>query len=256
MEIAEEYLILPPPRRRVQDFSQPNMSFETLYEDENLLVIDKPAGLVVFSEGQTKEKTLIDYLIEKFPELKNVGKPPRYGIIHRLDKDTSGILLIAKNNPALSFFQKQFKKREVEKKYLALVSGVIKDKEGVIKTLISRSRDGIKQKASLQASPESKKIGARLAETFWKVIKRYNGYSLVEAIPKTGRKHQIRVHFSHIGHPIAGDKLYSFKNQLCPKGLERQFLHATELKIKLLDNEQKVFHSELPKELKEILKNL
>ncbi|MBU1045533.1 RluA family pseudouridine synthase [Patescibacteria group bacterium] len=226
---------------------------KTIYEDENIIVLDKPAGIAVFSDNNSG---LMAELTQANPELENVGEPPRYGLIHRLDKDTSGLLLVAKNNPALSFFQKQFRTREVHKKYIALVAGEIKEKEGVIKTLIGRSKDGIKQQASLSAGPESKKSGPRLAETFWKVIKRYNGYSLVETIPKTGRKHQIRVHLSRIGHPISGDKLYSFKNQTAPKGLKRQFLHASELTIKLVNGEEKTFSSPLPDDLKQLLQNL
>src|SRR5579863_1610082 len=112
------------------------MDFKTLYEDDDVLAIDKPAGVVVFSEGNNTEKTLIDYLIEQKPELKSVGEAPRYGIVHRLDKDTSGVLLVAKSAEGLIFLQKQFKNREVEKKYTALVTGALKDEKGVIHTLI------------------------------------------------------------------------------------------------------------------------
>jgi len=173
-------------------------------------------------------------------------------LIHRLDKDTSGILLIAKDENALSFFQKQFKERKVEKKYIALVCGKIIEKSGEIKTLISRK--GIKQEASPLCGP--KKADSRTAETFWKVIKRYEEYTLIEASPKTGRKHQVRVHLAHLGFPIVGDKLYSFKNQKSPKDLQRQFLHASELKIGLLSGDVKNFQSDLPEELKQIIKTL
>ncbi len=220
-----------------------------IYQDKNLLVIDKPAGI-------SADRELMSDLVKEFPGLKKVGSFPRYGLIHRLDKDTSGIILIAKNNQALSFFQKQFKQRKVEKKYLALVAGNIKEKQGVIKTLIGRDRNGIKQRAYLSAGPGAKKTGPRLAETVWKKIKQYKGYTLVEAMPKTGRKHQIRVHFAHIGFPIVGDKLYSFKNQSCPKELTRQFLHANELKIELPNKEKKKIISNLPEELKQILNKL
>ena len=242
------------------------MEFNIIYQDPNLLVIDKPAGLVVFSEGQVKENTLIDYLLEKFPDLKNVGQTPRYGIIHRLDKDTSGILLIAKNNKALSFFQNQFKEGRVFKKYLALVVGNLKNKEGTIETLIGRSaKDRRKQKIYLPQEPESDK--KRKAITEYKVLQRFekyteahNGlcarYTLIEAVPKTGRKHQIRAHLAYLGYPIAGDKLYGFKRQILPKDLSRQFLHATCLKIELPNGEIKEFHSDMPLELKNILKNL
>jgi len=220
-----------------------------IYQDKNLLVIDKPSGI-------SADRELMMSLVKEFPELKKTGSFPRYGLIHRLDKDTSGILLIAKDNESLSFFQKQFKQRKVEKKYLALVAGDIKEKQGVIKTLIGRDRNGIKQRTYLSAGPEAKKTGPRLAETFWKKIKQYKNYTLVEAMPKTGRKHQVRVHLAHIGFPIIGDKLYSFKNQTIPKGLNRQFLHASELKIELPNKEKKKFISNLPEELKQILNKL
>jgi len=218
---------------------------DIIYQDKNLLVIDKPAGI-------SSDEELMPELVKEFPELKNAGDHPRYGLIHRLDKDTSGILLIAKDNQSLSFFQKQFKQRKVEKKYTALVYGIIQSKEGEIKTLISR--DGIKQRAFLLQGP--KKTDSRIAETSWKVIKKYKEHTLVEASPKTGRRHQIRVHLSHLGFPVAGDKFYSFKNQKSPENLQRQFLHANQLKIRLLDGKVKIFRSDLPKELKQILKTL
>jgi len=208
-----------------------------IYQDKDLLVIDKTAGVSV---GSLKE-----YL----PKIDL----PRNGIIHRLDKDTSGLLLVAKTDESLQFFQKQFKNREIEKTYIALVFGRIQENGGIIKTLIGRDKSGIKQKVYLLSGPNSKKTGPRKAETEWKVVKRYKEYALVEARPKTGRKHQIRVHFADLGYPIAGDKLYSFKNQKVPKGLERQFLHAKSLKIKMMQGEIKEFQSQLPIDLKKIL---
>ncbi len=225
------------------------MSLKIIYNDENLLVVDKPAGI-------RADKELMVEVTKEFPELKKVGEGPRYGLIHRLDKDTSGVILIAKNAQALFFFQKQFKQRRIEKKYLALVSGKLKEKQGTIKTLIGRSKKGIRQRAYLPIGPEAKKSGPRMAETQWRVIKEYNNFSLIEASPKTGRKHQVRVHLAYIHHPIAGDKLYSFKNQICPKELTRQFLHAKELNIKLPNKENKKFISKLPEKLKKILKKL
>lgn len=233
------------------------MELKILYEDDNLLVIDKPAGITVFPEKPTKEKTLIDYLLEKFPNLKNVGEPPRHGICHRLDKDTSGVLLIAKNNKALEFFQKQFKERKVEKKYLVLAVGNVKTNQGKIETLIGRARkDRRKQKVYLPLTPVAKEKKLREAITEYKVIKKFKNYSLLEVIPKTGRKHQIRCHLAYLSHPIAGDKLYGFKNQPKPKGLNRQFLHAISLRIKLFNGKEGEFKSELPRDLLKILKNL
>jgi len=199
-----------------------------IYEDDNLLVIDKPAGLVV----------------------DNIERR-----VHRLDKDTSGILLVAKNDKALEFLQKQFKEREVKKKYLALVAGNLKKEEGVIETLIGRSPgDRRKQKVYLPGEPNAQE--KRKAVTEYKVLQRFENYTLIKVEPKTGRKHQIRTHLAYLGHPVAGDKLYGFKNQPRPEGLKRQFLHASYLKVKLPNGKTKEFKSELPNELKLCLQNL
>jgi len=237
------------------------MEFKILYEDNDILAIDKPAGIIVFPEGDISgNKTVIDYLLEKYPKLTGVGPPPRYGIVHRLDKDTSGILLVAKTNEALIFLQKQFKSREVGKKYIALVMGVIKEDEGVIHTLIGRSpQDKRKQKAyPLEDSRFRQDSGKKLREaiTEYKVVKRFEKFTLLEVEIKTGRKHQIRCHMAHIHHPIAGDKMYGFKDSPVIEGLNRQFLHASSLKIKLVGGEVKEFNSELPNDLQEIINNL
>ena len=253
------------------------MDIKIIYEDNDLLVVDKPSGVVVFEEGahpSTGSGFLINELIKKKPELKSVGEPPRYGIVHRLDKDTSGILLVAKTSESLIFLQKQFINREVEKKYVCLVEGVVKDDKNEIKTLIARAKgDPRKQRAySAVNAPKS----AREAITEYKVLQRYGSptsprlrgvtsseFTLLEVKIKTGRKHQIRCHLAYIHHPIAGDKMYGFKNSPVPEGLTRQFLHAGYLKIKLLPSsakatagEGKEFKSELPEELNKILKNL
>lgn len=228
-----------------------------IFENKDLLVIDKPPGIVVFPEKKGEKKTLINYILENYPDLKKVGKPPRYGIVHRLDKDTSGILLVARNNRALEFFQKQFKERKVEKKYLALVVGNIKTNQGKIETLIGRAlKNRKKQKVYLPLEPITKRKNLRKALTEYKVVKRFRDYTLLEVTPKTGRKHQIRCHLAYLSHPIAGDKLYGFRNQPKPKGLNRQFLHANFLKIKLLDGKERKFESALPKDLLKILRDL
>lgn len=233
------------------------MELKIIYEDDNVLVADKTAGIIVFPEGAATtggEKTLIDYLIEKKPELKKTGKAPRYGIVHRLDKDTSGILMVAKNDESLAFLQKQFKEGKVTKKYIALAAGHIKKDQGNIKTLIGRSpKDRRKQKAYFKEEyPKDK----REAETNFKVLKRFNDFTLLEVMPKTGRKHQIRCHLSFLGNPIAGDKLYGFKNQPLPKELTRQFLHANYLKINLPTKQIREFESKLPEDLSKIIKDL
>lgn len=204
------------------------MELNILYEDEDLSVIDKPAGV----NCDDFEKR-----------------------VHRLDKDTSGILLVAKNDKALEFLQKQFKERRVKKKYLALIIGNLKQDRGVIETLIGRSPgDRRKQKVYLPGEPNSQ--GKRKAVTEYKVLQRFENYTLIEAESKTGRKHQIRTHFVYLGHPIAGDKLYGFKGQICPKELKRHFLHASYLKIKLPSGKIKIFKSNLPEDLKKVLNQI
>lgn len=201
---------------------------KVIYQDQNVKVLDKAAGLNS------------DDILKR---------------VHRLDKDTSGVLLIAKNEKTLEFLQKQFHDKKVEKKYIALVLNHLKNKAGKIKTLLGRSKkDRRKQKVYLPNEPEAQ--GKREAITEYKVLQRFKNYDLIEVWPKTGRKHQIRVHFAHLGHPIVGDKLYGFKNQLKPKKLLRQFLHASYLKIKLPDGKIGKFNSKLPKELNICLKNL
>ncbi|MBM3257640.1 MAG: RluA family pseudouridine synthase [Candidatus Nealsonbacteria bacterium] len=201
---------------------------KTIYEDKDLLVIDKPAG--VNSDDFEKR-------------------------VHRLDKDTSGVLLIAKNDNALELLQKQFKERNVIKKYIALVVGKIENTEGKIETLIGRSpSDRKKQKVYLAGEPNSE--AKREAITQYKLLQRFKDYDLIELEPKTGRKHQIRTHFAYLGHPVAGDKMYGFKGQSVPKGLKRHFLHSSYLKIKLSNGREMEFKSELPDNLKTILNNL
>jgi 23S rRNA pseudouridine1911/1915/1917 synthase len=201
---------------------------EIIYEDENVKVIDKPAGI----DSET------------IP-----------GRAHRLAKDTSGVLIIAKNEQTLDFLQKQFQERKTEKIYTALISGNINNKEGKIETLLGRSpQDRRKQKVFLPNEPGVQ--NKRDAVTEYKLIKRFKDYDLLEVKPKTGRKHQIRVHMAYLGHPIVGDKLYGFKNQLNLEGLDRQFLHASMLKIQLPNGEIKEFQSPLSKKLNLCLQKL
>jgi 23S rRNA pseudouridine1911/1915/1917 synthase len=235
----------------------PTMDLKIIYEDDNVLAVDKPAGIIVFPEGNIPadgQKTLIDYLIEKYPELKNTGLPIRFGIVHRLDKETSGIILVAKNNLTLKFLQDQLKESKVEKKYIALVVGKVKENKGKIETLIGRApKDRRKQRVYLPEEPGSQ--NKRKAETLYKALERFSDYTLLEIEPKTGRKHQIRCHLAWFHHPIVGDKLYGFKNQPCPKELSRQFLHASYLKVDL-PTKKKEFKSDLSEDLKKIIKKL
>lgn len=213
-----------------------NMNIKIIYEDNDLLVINKPAGILVHPVKNEKD-TLIDY----FPSTK---------LVHRLDRDTSGLLLLAKNQEAQDWLRDQFKNRKITKKYIALVHGTIKDEQGVISKTISRS----KKKGRIQTTAP---IGKRReAITRYKVLQNFNNYSLLEVKPETGRTHQIRVHLASIGHPIAGDETYKFKRQPIIPELKRQFLHASYLKFSVPDGEIKEFYSPPPKDLQQILSGL
>ena len=220
-----------------------------IYQDENLIVVEKPSGISTLKEGNIKE-AFEDILLEKYSFLKGIE---RSGIVHRLDKDTSGILLVAKNTKSLLFFQKQFKSRSIEKEYICLVSGNVKRDSGKIEAFIGRSKGNYKKQKAY--SIFNKTESAREAITEYFVLERFENYTLLRVLPKTGRKHQIRCHLSYIGHSILGDKLYGFKNSLL-KGLDRLFLHASYIKVELPSKEIKEFNSKLPKELENLLNNL
>jgi len=225
------------------------MEIPIIFENDDLIVIDKPANLLVHpADSNPKSKTLnpkqitlIDILKDKFPNAE---------LVHRLDQDTSGVMVVAKNEKAYEFLKNQFLNRATKKKYTALVYGILKDKKGIIVKSISKSR---KRGGSQTTAPIGKN---REAVTRYEVIQEFPNYSLLEVLPETGRTHQIRVHLASIGHPIVGDDKYKFKRQKKIEGLNRQFLHAKYLKLSLLNGETKEFYSELPEELSNILKNL
>ena len=220
------------------------INITTIYEDNDLIVIDKPAGLLAHPVTDEKD-TLIDLMKKKHPEAR---------LVHRLDKDTSGLMVIAKNEKAYEWLKSQFLNRQIHKKYLTLVNGILKDKKGIIAKSISKSR---KRGGSQTTAPIGK---MREALTRYKVIKEFSAkggnYSLLEVSPETGRTHQIRIHLASIGHPLAGDDKYKFKRQLKIEGLNRQFLHASYLQFQLLDGKIMEFRSELPEELNKALRSL
>jgi len=228
------------------------MDIKTIYENNDLIVIDKPANLLVHPAENLnskiqipKQPTLIDIIKTNYPNAK---------LVHRLDKDTSGLMVVAKNEKTYQWLKSQFLNRKVHKKYLALVYGILKDKKGIIAKSISKSR---KRGGSQTTAPIGK---MREALTRYEVIKEFSAkggnYSLLEVSPETGRTHQIRVHLAAIGHPLAGDEKYKFKRQPKIEGLNRQFLHANYLQFQLPDGRIVKFHSELPKELEIILEKL
>ncbi|MDQ5954676.1 MAG: Pseudouridine synthase, RluA family [Patescibacteria group bacterium] len=237
------------------------MKIKILYEDSNILVIDKPSGIVVHPDGRTKERTISDWVIENYPKLKGVGEPitfdgqelDRPGIVHRLDRETSGVLVIVKNAKAFAHFKKQFMDRQVKKVYHAFVSGFLKNDYGVINKPIGRSPSDFRRRLAGRGARGE----LREAITEYKVLKRFtdeNGekFSYIEVMPKTGRTHQIRVHMKFLSHPVACDKLYAPKNP-CPAGLSRMALHASSIEFKDLKNKVIKIESPLPLEFKKVL---
>jgi len=238
-----------------------------LYEDEYILALDKPFGLLVHSDGRSKEETLVDWLSKNYPELTEVGeeqilqngeKIKRPGIVHRLDKDTGGVIIVAKTKKAHAFLKEQFQNRKIEKIYNAVVWGSFStDKmEGVINKPIGRSA-GDFRKWSAEYGAKGEK---REAVTEYKVIAQNKEKAYLEVRPKTGRTHQIRVHLKSVGHPVVGDKLYGGKNheennQAKPN---RLMLHALSIKLELPNYTKMIIESPLPPEFesaKMLLKN-
>lgn len=232
-------------------------TLKIIYENSDLLVVDKPTDLTVHPVHSEQKNTLVNIILDKYPEIKNIGDNPlRPGIVHRLDKDTSGVMIIAKNNQSFEYIKKQFQDKKVEKQYLALVVGKVKDKKGTITKSIGQSKKDHKKRSALFDAK------SKPAWTEYKVLEYYQDpankkqYTLLEVMPKTGRTHQIRIHLASIGYPIAGDRQYKFKRQPCPKNLQRQFLHARHLKFQLINGKMVEFKSELPQDLEEVLKKL
>lgn len=214
-----------------------------IYEDEWLLVVDKPAGMVVHPGAGNKRGTLVQALLGKGSALSTAGGAMRPGIVHRLDKDTSGLLLVAKNNFSHRFLQSQFASRRLKKTYAVLVRGDVPYEEGHVDKPIAR-HPKVRRKMAVSDSPR-----ARSAQTFYRVVKRFGKATFLEARPLTGRTHQIRVHLAYLGHPIAGDELYGTR-----KEGERLALHASAIEF-VHPKTRKVmrFESPLPDDFKKML---
>ncbi len=231
-----------------------------IYEDEDILILDKPSGLLTHPKNwNDKSESVISWLLKNRPLVKDVGDPStgsgqanlRPGIVHRLDKETSGLLLIAKNQKSFEYLKELFQKREIIKTYIALVNGQLKNKKGVIETPLGKL--GTKQTTRIQGKHELKE---KSAITKYGVLKEYTDYSLLEVTPKTGRTHQIRVHLKSIGHPVVCDPLYAGKRHICPPELNRLFLHAQKLSFVSPAGESLTVETDLPPELDNFLKIL
>jgi len=224
-------------------------NIDILYEDENILAINKPTGLVVHSDGKTKEYVLTDWIVENYPEIENVGEKANYdgkeiarpGIVHRLDRDTSGVIVIAKTQDSFEFLKQQFKDRRVNKIYQAFVYGKIKEEKGAVDRPIGRSSKDFRQWSAQRGA----RGVLRESTTEYKVEKTNEIFSYIKLIPKTGRTHQLRVHMKAINHPIICDKLYAPKRE-CLLGFERLALHALSIDIELQDGSRKIIEAPLP----------
>lgn len=253
-----------------------------VFENDDFLIIDKPAGVSAHPSASEPKGTLVNWLLAHYPQIKNVGDQPtaynlphttyplhpkpytlnptpylRPGLVHRLDKDTSGLMVIAKNQNTFQWLKKQFQSRQVTKRYLALACGQLKADSGQINLNIVRS-----QSDPTRNTTTNSKSRGRTALTYWRALKLYPNFTLLEVTPKTGRMHQIRVHLKAIGHPVAGDKKYLPRSQAAgrpardPKHLGRMFLHGAYLSFITAAGEKFSFHSPLPEELERALQNL
>ena len=193
------------PEVKELEITKEDIPLEVVYEDKDILVINKPQGLVVHPAPGHYEHTLVNAVLAHTDDLSGINGVKRPGIVHRIDKDTSGLLCIAKNDAAHEGLAEQLKDHSMSRKYIALVKGVIKEKQGEIDLPIGRSRGDRKKMA---VDP----LNGKPARTYFTVLKRFNEYTLIECSLETGRTHQIRVHMSHIGHPVEGDPLYNKKN--------------------------------------------
>jgi 23S rRNA pseudouridine1911/1915/1917 synthase len=220
-----------------------------IYEDADIIVVNKPAGLAVHADGRHERDTLVDWLIVNYPELKGVGEEQtlpsgevieRPGIVHRIDRETSGVMVVARNKNSFQFIKEQFQNREVKKTYRAFVYGVINDERGIIDKPIGSSRGGLGPRSARRPLGTT-----REAQTMFRVISRGKEATYLEAFPKTGRTHQIRVHFAAIQKPIVADRLYA-PGRAPILGFNRLALHAYTISFTHPGGREVAFEAPLP----------
>ena len=238
------------------------MEIPIIYEDSDVLVVNKPSGLIVHPDGKTEEETLCGWAVKKYPEIDGVGEPlvlsdgkeiKRHGIVHRLDRETSGVMVLSKNQDSFLHLKEQFGDRNVKKTYNAFVYGKLKEKEGVIDKPIGRS-SGDFRKWTAESYTRGKE---REAKTEYKVLEygEDKDISFIEAKPFTGRTHQIRVHFKAMNNPIVCDSLYAPKRP-CELGFKRLALHARILSFSLKSGEKLTLEADFPEDFSSALKEL
>lgn len=239
-------------------------SIPILYEDKDVIVLDKPAGLIVHADGKTDEPTLVDWLVAKYPKIVGIGEKTvlsngneinRSGIVHRLDRETSGAIIVAKNQPTFLFLKRQFSRRQISKAYHAFVHQWLKKDDGTIDKPIGRSAHHFREKS---VSPDA--VGLRReALTYYRALGRLSeagkNFSFVEVLPKTGRTHQIRVHLKSIGHPVVCDKLYAPRLPAA-LGFSRLALHSRTLIFRNSSGEQVSVEAPYPRDFRSAVKKL
>lgn len=228
-----------------------------LYENKDVLVVNKPAGLIVHPDGKTNKQTLTTWILRHYPAISGVGEAltlsngeviERPGIVHRLDQETSGVMVIAKNQGTFLMLKEQFQSRSLEKRYNAFIYGELKEEKSVIDRPIGKSRSDFRRRSAQRGARGE----LRSAVTEYRVLAGTKEASFMEVIPKTGRTHQIRVHFKAIHHPIICDKLYAPKKD-CILGFTRLALHARTLTLTLPSGERETFEAPLPSDFENAL---
>lgn len=237
-------------RVEVQEETEPQpeaITLDVVYEDDQVAVINKPAGMVVHPAVGHMSGTLVNAILSRWPQIAEFGEMARAGIVHRLDKETSGAILIAKTVYALEDLREQFKNREIRKRYVALVDGTPDTPEGVIDAPIGRDPHQRKRMAVVHDGRE--------AITEYHLVEEYAEQSLLDVFPKTGRTHQIRVHLAFIGHPVVGDNVYGPRKQRIK--MKRHFLHAASITFEQPETGERItVEAPLPVGLREILNKL
>ena len=235
------------PAESPEEILPEDIPLDVIYEDDALLVVNKPAGMVVHPALGHASGTLVNAVLARCPQVAEVGGPERAGIVHRLDKDTSGLILVAKDEPTRAALQHQFKRRQVVKTYLVLVEDQVQPREGIIEAPVGRDKRQRKRMAVVRRG--------RKARTTYRAIKYFPRHTLLEVRPHTGRTHQIRVHLAWLGYPVVGDTVYGRCRQRLLRS--RHFLHAARLRFTHpITGEEVEFESPLPSKLEAVLKRL
>lgn len=226
-----------------------------LYEDEDILAINKPAGLVVHPDGRTKEESVAEWFVTQYPDSASVGEPlgevVRPGVVHRIDRETSGALLLAKTHKGHEKLKHQFQERSIRKIYHAFVHGLLKEDHGSIKLPIGKSRSDFRKWSAERGA----KGDLREALTYFRVLKRGENFTFVEAQPKTGRTHQIRVHFKALHHPVVGDTLYA-RGKPSLLGFQRLALHARSISFRNTKGEEVSLEAPYPEDFQAALRQI